>query len=182
MSTKKKIHKEIEIPTGVDVNMDGNFLVIKGEKGEIKRKFAYPNISIEIKDKKIIINAAKDTRKEKRMVNTFAAHIRNMFDGVRKGFVCKLKICFSHFPMNVKLQGNELIIENFLGERNPRRAKIIEGVDVKVKGNEICVEGIDIEKVGQTAANIERATRIRGLDRRVFQDGIYIVEKAKVNE
>ena len=49
---------------------------------------------------------------------------------------------------------------------------------MKVKGQEIIVEGIDKEATGQTAANIEQATRITKWDRRVFQDGIYIVEKA----
>jgi large subunit ribosomal protein L6 len=183
MSTKnKKILKEIDIPEDVEVEMKNSELIIRGKKGELKRKFSYPNVFIKIENKKILINSTKNSRREKRIVNTFIAHIKNMINGVQKGFVCKLKICFSHFPMNVKMQGNEVLIENFLGERNPRKAKIIEGVNVTVKGNEIIVEGTDIEKVGQTAVNIESATRIKGLDRRVFQDGIYIVEKASLNE
>ena len=58
----------------------------------------------------------------------------------------------------------------------------MESSDVKVEVKnkvDVIVTGADIEKVGQTAANIERACRIRKRDRRVFQDGIYIVAKAE---
>jgi len=86
---------------------------------------------------------------------------------------------FSHFPISVKVDNKEgkVIISNFLGEKAPRVARILEGVNVSVKGNDVIVEGIDIEKVGQTAANIESACKVQGLDRRVFLDGIYIYEK-----
>jgi len=79
--------------------------------------------------------------------------------------------------MSVKVDGNQVVIENFLGERYPRRAKILESVNVEIKGQDVIVKGFDKEKVSQTAANIEQATRIKGLDPRVFQDGIYITEK-----
>lgn len=112
------------------------------------------------------------------MVGTIRAHINNMIKGVTEGFTYKLKIRYAHFPMKVSVKGNEVIIENFLGEKHPRRARIMEGVTVKISGEDVIVTGIDKEKVGQTAANIEQATRIKGRDPRVFQDGIYIVEKA----
>ncbi len=113
------------------------------------------------------------------IARTFKAHIANMLKGVTEGFTYKLKVVYSHFPMTIKVQGDEVVIENFLGEKNPRRARILPGVNVKVMGGqEIIVEGIDKEAVGQTAANIEQATRITKWDRRVFQDGVYIVEKA----
>ncbi|PKP59023.1 MAG: 50S ribosomal protein L6 [Candidatus Altiarchaeales archaeon HGW-Altiarchaeales-2] len=91
--------------------------------------------------------------------------------------IYKLKLVFSHFPVSLESKGSELVIKNFLGEKAPRKAKILDGVDVKVKGKDLTVEGVDIEKVSQTAANIERAGKILHKDRRVFQDGIYIVEK-----
>ncbi|MEM2816736.1 MAG: 50S ribosomal protein L6, partial [Candidatus Bathyarchaeia archaeon] len=105
------------------------------------------------------------------------AHINNMIIGVRKGFTYKLKIVFSHFPISVKVQGKTVIIENFTGERNPRRAKIIGDVKVKVAGDDILIQGINIEDVSQTAANIEQATKIRKKDPRVFLDGIYVYER-----
>jgi large subunit ribosomal protein L6 len=64
-----------------------------------------------------------------------------------------------------------------LGEKIPRYANIISGVEINVKGQEITITSHDIEAAGQTAANIEKATKVRNRDRRIFQDGIYIVEK-----
>ena len=103
--------------------------------------------------------------------------IRNMIEGVKEGFRYKLKIVYSHFPISVKVQGDKVIIENFLGEKAPRIAKIVGNTKVRVEKQDIIVEGPDIEEVGQTAANIEQATKIKGFDRRVFVDGIYIYEK-----
>lgn len=113
------------------------------------------------------------------MTGTIAAHIRNMIKGVTKGYTYRLKIVYAHFPMKVTVKGDTVVIENFLGERAPRYAKILPGVKVEVKGEEVIVSGIDKEKVGQTAANIELATRVRGFDIRKFQDGIYIVSKGE---
>ena len=106
-----------------------------------------------------------------------AAHIKNMITGVTKGFTYKLKIVFTHFPVQVTVEGDKVVIRNFLGERAPRVAKIMPGVKVEVTKEDVIVKGIDIEAVGQTAANIEQATRIKEKDLRVFLDGIYIYEK-----
>ena len=105
------------------------------------------------------------------MVGTIRSHISNMIYGVDHGFTYKMKIVYAHFPMTVKVQGKIVTIDNFLGERSPRKAKII-GDDVKVT-----ITGINKEHVGQTMANIEQATKIKGRDPRIFQDGIYLVDK-----
>ncbi len=170
---------ELEIPQGVEVKYSDKILSVKGPKGEVSRKLFYPGVSIEVKDGKVIISGNKQNRKLKRMVNTFKAHVRNMFQGVQEGFTAELRVVYSHFPITVKVEGNEVKITNFMGESQPRIAKILEGVSVTVKGKDIIVEGIDIEKVGQTAANIERATKVTGIDRRKFQDGIFIVKKPR---
>ena len=102
-----------------------------------------------------------------------------MVKGVTDGFTYTLKALYSHFPMTLAVQGNQLIVNNYFGERVPRSANILAGVDVKVQNKtEIVVSGIDKEAVGQTAANIERSTTVKKRDRRVFQDGIYLIEKA----
>ncbi|BAD85714.1 LSU ribosomal protein L6P [Thermococcus kodakarensis KOD1] len=172
------IREEIEIPEGVEVTVEGNTVKVKGPKGELQRELKYPGVQIFTEDGKVVIYKEFPRKKDVAIVRTFKAHINNMIKGVTEGFKYRLKVVYSHFPMTVKVQGDEVVIENFLGEKNPRRAKILPGVTVKVKGSEIEVEGIDKEAVGQTAANIEQATRITKWDRRVFQDGIYIVEKA----
>jgi large subunit ribosomal protein L6 len=100
-----------------------------------------------------------------------------MIIGVTKGYQYKLKIVFSHFPISVKLQDKSVLIENFTGERRPRRIKLIGSVKVKIEPDDIIVEGANLEEVSQTAANIEQATRVRNKDPRVFLDGIYVYER-----
>ena len=117
------------------------------------------------------------------MVGTFYAHVRNMIRGVTEGYTYQLKVVFNHFPMKVAVKGDKVQVDNYMGGHAPRFADIIPGVTVKVNGADVTVTGIDIEKVGQTAANLERATSRGGFDKRVFQDGIYIVHKShKVKE
>jgi large subunit ribosomal protein L6 len=101
-----------------------------------------------------------------------------MMKGVTEGFEYRMKIVYSHFPIKTKLQDNEVVIENFLGEKQPRKAKILGGTTVKISGDQIILNGIDLEAVSQSAANIERATIIKNFDPRIFQDGIYVIEKS----
>jgi len=100
-----------------------------------------------------------------------------MIKSTTDGVVYKMKIVYSHFPMNVKVQGDKFVIDNFLGEKFPRKAAILKNVTVEVKGQDITLKGIDKDTVSQTAANIEQITRVINRDLRVFQDGIYITEK-----
>ncbi|CAD5243596.1 50S ribosomal protein L6 [Thermococcus camini] len=172
------VREEVEIPEGVEVTVEGNTVKVKGPKGELERELKYPGVQIFTEDGKVVVFKEFPRKRDIAIARTFKAHIANMIKGVTEGFTYKLKIVYSHFPMTVKVQGDEVVIENFLGEKNPRRAKILPGVTVRVSGQEVIVEGIDREAVGQTAANIEQATKITKWDRRVFQDGIYIVEKA----
>lgn len=172
----KEIKKTIEIPDEVNISVD-DFVAVKGPKGEIKKRFAHPELSIFSEHKKIRIEGKGVEKKTKRIVNSIAAHIKNMIRGVLSGYEYKLKICSGHFPINVSIMGNVLVIKNFLGEKYPRVMRIKEGVEVNVVKDEITVSGIDKEIVGQVAADIEQLTRISNRDRRVFQDGIYIVSK-----
>jgi len=174
----KMFVKEYKIPEGVEVRVEGNKVKVKGPKGELEKEFKFPSeISISVENNKVKVKSKIDKRKYKALAGTIAAHIRNMMIGVTRGFVYKLKIVYSHFPMNVSVEEGKVMIRNFLGERTARVAKIVGNTQVKIEGNDIIVSGIDIEEVGQTASNIEQATRIVGRDRRVFTDGIYIIEK-----
>jgi len=169
--------REVEIPEGVKVEIEKGRVVVEGPRGKLERNLYHPKINIEKIDNKVVVKCEFARRKEKALVGTFAAHIKNMIKGVTEGFVYKMKIVYSHFPMKVSVKGNEVIIENFLGEKAPRKAKIFGNVKVTVKGDEVTIEGINREEVGQTAANIEFATKVKDRDVRVFQDGIYIVSK-----
>ncbi|MBC7128765.1 MAG: 50S ribosomal protein L6 [Thermoplasmatales archaeon] len=173
----QSIKKEIDIPDSVSVDVKDGKVIVEGAKGKIERVFFHPKISIEKKDNKIHLTCEEAKVKERAIIGSYEAHIRNMIKGVTEGFTYKMKIVYSHFPIKVSVKGNEVIIENFLGEKFPRKTKIFGNVKVSVKGDEITLEGINIEEVGQTAANIESATRVKDKDIRVFQDGIYIVKK-----
>jgi large subunit ribosomal protein L6 len=175
---KKKFFKEIEIPEGVEVEIKGKQITIKGEKGELSKEFKMNNLVFEKKDKKIVLGNEKATKKEKKMTNTIIAHIKNMLKGVQNKHEYLLKVCNSHFPMTVEIKGNTAIIKNFLGEKIPRECKIPEGVEVKVNKDVIVITSLDKELAGQAAANFEKTTKIRLKDRRIFQDGIYITNKA----
>ncbi|MEM5804382.1 MAG: 50S ribosomal protein L6 [Candidatus Aenigmatarchaeota archaeon] len=175
------MQKEVKIPEGVEVDLRGFEVKVKGKLGEMKRNFKSPifskSVKIESGDGKIIVSTDDPRRRVKSEVGCIAAHIANMMKGVTKAWEYKLKIAFVHFPMTVKVVGNEVHITNFLGEKFARKAKILDGVKVEIKGEEIIITSPDLEKAGQTAANIEQATRISARDRRVFQDGCFLTER-----
>ncbi|MCE4608494.1 MAG: 50S ribosomal protein L6 [Caldisphaeraceae archaeon] len=172
------VMKQIEIPSDVDVSIQGKKVRVKGKNGELEKDFSdAKGITIKLEQNKVIVETFFANSKKKAMAGTIIAHIRNMIMGVTKGYRYKLKIIYSHYPISVKVDKDKLIISNFIGERSNRVAKILPSVNLKVQGNDIIVEGIDIEKVGQTAANIESATKITEFDRRKFMDGIYIYKR-----
>ena len=177
------IEINITIPEDVTVTVDGKKVKVEGPKGTIERVLWHPSLHIQTEQKDdvnmIILKSDSPRKAVKAISGTFASHIRNMITGVADGFFYKLKAVHAHFPMQVALtkDGTAVSVSNFLGERRPRIAKVREGVKVEIKGDEVVVSGIDKEAVGQTAANIEQTTRIRGYDPKVFQDGIYPVDK-----
>ena len=172
-----EISKTIQVPENVDVSLDGKKINVKGTKGSLTRDFSFATIEIEGEGKNIRIWAKWPRKKEAALVGTIYSHINNMITGVTKGYQYKLKIVFSHFPITVKVQGKFVLIENFTGERRARRIKILGDTKVKVEPDDIVVEGLNLEEVSQTAANIEQATRVRGKDPRVFLDGLYVYER-----
>ncbi len=167
----------VEIPEGVEGILEGRIITIKGEKGELKRDFSHTPIRIRMEGRTVTVQASWPRKKEAALVGTVRSHIQNMIKGVTQGFTYKLKIVFSHFPITVEIKEKMLTIKNFTGERNPRKAKVMGDAKVTVEGDDIIVQGINLEDVSQTAANIQNATRIRRKDPRVFLDGIYVYEK-----
>ncbi len=169
--------KTVEIPENVNVGIDRRIITVTGEKGEISRDFSHTPISIHLEGKTITVQVNWPRKRETAIVGTVCSHIQNMITGVTKGFTYKLKIVFSHFPISVKVREKTVLIENFTGERSPRIAKTIGDTKVIVKHEDVIVQGINIEHVSQTAANIEKATKIKRKDPRVFLDGIYVYER-----
>lgn len=174
---KKILFEEIEIPSGVEVKIDRNQVEVKGKQGTVKKSFDLNGVEMKVEGKKIIIGSARTTRTEKKMIYTIVAHINNMIKGAEEGYEYTMKMCFNHFPMTVDLTPKLATIKNFLGEKIARKAKIVEGVTVKINKDVVTITSVDKEAAGQTAANFETATKIRNRDRRVFQDGIFITNK-----
>lgn len=175
---KDNLHEEIEIPGDITANIEDDVLIIKKDDKEIRRKLI-ALIDVKIKENKIVLKAERNRKIEKRLFGTFRAHINNMIKGLNEDFVYKLKIANVHFPMNVSYNDNnqELIIKNFLGEKKDRIIKLSDRVDVKVDNEDIIVTSYDIEKAGDAATKIEKGAKVRNKDRRIFQDGIFLISK-----
>lgn len=183
MSTKEKTKKtifmeEINIPENLEIDISGSLIKIKSSQGSNERRFVNPKIKIKKENNKVILSSSSHTKKEKRILKTYKAHINNLINGVVNPYIYTLKICSGHFPMNVSVSNDKIIIKNFFAEKIPREAKILPNVDVKISGDIITVKSVDKEAAGQTASNIEQACRITDKDRRIFMDGIYITSKS----
>ncbi len=88
-----------------------------------------------------------------------------------------MKLVYSHFPVKLKVEAGALLIDNFLGEKSPRKVAIPANLKVVIDQSVLTVTGPDKEIVGRLCGRIEQATRVSGYDKRVFQDGIYITRK-----
>lgn len=176
MLIEKLVHS-LEIPEGVTVDSSTSNVKVSGPRGELSRVFEHSAIKFELNGNALNIIGHNLRKKEKALIGTWKAHLNNMMSGVNIGFLYEMKIVFAHFPMKVAVKGNIVTIDNFLGEKSTRKSAIAGDVKVNVKGDAVTIEGNNIEDVGQTAGNLEKATIVKGRDTRVFQDGIYIVSK-----
>ena len=172
-----EVSRIIQVPEGVAINLEGKKVTVKGAKGTLERDFSFIPISINADGNTVRVWAEWPRKKEAALVGTIHSHIQNMISGVQKGFTYKIKIVFSHFPISVKVQGKTVLIENFTGERRARKAKIIGDVKVKVEAEDVVVQGLNLEDVSQTAANIEQGTKVKRKDPRIFLDGLYVFER-----
>ena len=181
MFTKKmadaKMTETLELPQGVTLTFAKGIFTVKGPKGEVKKPINNRKIDVETKANEVTLIAKSTGKQEKKLLYTTLAHVKNLVKGVTEGFHYKLKICSGHFPMSVNYKNKTLEIKNFIGEAVPRRYLVKYDVEVKINGDLIEVDGINIEETGQVAANIEKLTKRPGFDKRIFQDGIYLIEK-----
>jgi len=181
MSTEHAGNVEtVDVPKGVTFTVRDRRLVAKGPLGTVER--AFPSDALELASKDghvtLTLRLPAHRKRSQALLRTWAAHVRNLSGSLTHGVEARLKIVAAHFPMKVQVKENHLLIENFLGEKHPRSSDLLPGTSAKVEGDFVILSGYDVEQVGQSAANIERASRIRDYDPRVFQDGIYLVERA----
>ena len=167
----------IQLPDDVSATVDHLDLTVEGPDGSVSRRLWFPDVDVSVDDDEVVISTDVEDAKTTATVGTFESHVRNMIHGVTDGWEYKMEVHYAHFPMQVAVEGDEVVIENFLGEKADRRTPIRGDTEVQVDGEEVTLTGTDKEAVGQTAADIEQLTKVNDKDTRVFQDGVYIVEK-----
>jgi large subunit ribosomal protein L6 len=175
----KELKEKVQILEKAQLTIEAGMVTAKGPKGEVQRRINLAGIDTKTEGNTLWLTIRDANKRDKTRLGTTASHIRNMLNGVVNPHVYRLKICSGHFPMTAAVSGSNFVIKNFLGEKVPRTMELKKGATVKVEGSEVVVESPDIEIAGQVAADIEQLTRITKRDGRIFQDGIYIVKKAK---
>ena len=193
----KLLHNQelVVIPEGVTIEVNKKQIKVTGPRGTLERVFNHPKVDIYPdtavvkkegpKEKVIKIDMWYGTRRDTAVVRTIATHIKNMIVGVTKGYQYKMRVVYAHFPVTLVIpnDGKSIQVQNFLGEKRTRDIKMYEGVTIKKLGkDEICLEGNDLEKVSQSAANIHQANLVRNKDIRQFLDGVYVSEKGLIEE
>lgn len=177
MSTEAVQQTAIEMPSGVTAALQGRMLSVKGKLGEARKNFDKINVNISVDGNKVVVSPFSVKKRDNVIINTVTSIINNMVTGVTKGYTYRLKVVYAHFPITVRTKGSQVLVENFVGERSPRVSQIVGECKVSVEGDDIVVKGVSLEDVGQTAANVELATKIKRKDQRIFLDGVYIYHK-----
>ncbi|HTT15076.1 MAG TPA: 50S ribosomal protein L6 [Thermoplasmata archaeon] len=185
MSTEPDRSREIvPLPKGVSFAVAHGVLTARGPLGSVSRPFPQDALTLASAGDSVSLTLTipPHRKRAQSLLKTWAAHLRNLAGGLTLGVEARMKVVAAHFPMKVQVKGEELVIENFLGEKYPRTTRLVPGTKAAVDGEFVVLSGHDVEQVGQSAANIERVTKIRDYDPRVFQDGIYLIERAHLKE
>ncbi len=176
--SKKDYSFEIEVPTEIRASIINNLVLMKKDGKETK-KIMNKLVKLNLEGNKMKVNIKNAGRREKREFGTVKSHLKNMIEGLMHGYEYELEICIVHFPMTVTFDKakKEFIIKNLLGEKAPRIIGVGGDVEVEIKAPMIKIKSHDLEAAGQTAANLEKISKIRNRDRNKFQDGIFITKK-----
>lgn len=174
--------EEIVVPQDVTFELNGNFVKVVGKEGTVEKEFKSKVVNIKKEGNKIILETQNNRRKVLAVLNTVKSIINNMISGVNKKYKYILRGVYSHFPMTLSVKGKTFVINNYLGEKSPRVVKIPDDVEVTVKGKEVFVVSVDKEKAGIIAGLIENSAKVQKKDRRIFQDGVYIIAKGVQDE
>lgn len=169
---------EVELPEGFEATYQDGSLEVSDGDDTVEKKMQHALIDVETNGS-VVFSTDSKKKNIRSIVKTYKSHTENLIEGLQKEHVYNLKGVYAHFPMTIKTQNDQLVVENFMGERNPRKADIMEGVQVSVNEEEVEVRGNDKDKVSQTAARIEQLSDKGNRDPRTFQDGIYITEAKK---
>jgi len=141
----------IAIPEKVEISISNSEVKVKGPKGELKRPLL-PGIKIEQEGSTLKVLRKNDNRKIKALHGLMRQLIANMVKGVTEGF--KKILVIEGLGYRAEIKNKKLVLS--LGFSHPVEYEPPNDIKLTVDGNKIVVEGIDKEKVGQTAAIIRR--------------------------
>jgi len=145
-------NKPVDLPDGVDVNVDGSVVTVKGSKGELARTF-HERIGFDLNEGVVNVTRPDDERESKALHGLSRALLANMVMGVSDGFRKELEIHGVGYRATMKGSDIELLV----GFSHPVVVEAPEGITFEVpEQTRIVVTGIDKEQVGQTAANIRK--------------------------
>ena len=178
MSTKQ-FQETIDIPEGINITVNKHMMGFQGPLGKTFKSFRKIPVNVEVADGKVTLKALGTRKRDYSILHTARSLIRNICEGLTEGYTIKMKVVYAHFPITVKVDGKTILIENFQGERAPRKTFVVGNTKVIPKGEDVVLTGEVWTDVTQTAANIELKTKVKNKDHRVFLDGIYIYEKKK---
>jgi large subunit ribosomal protein L6 len=142
----------IQIPSGVDVKIDGQDVTVKGPKGELSLTVANP-IEVKIEEGQVLVTRPDDERNSRSLHGLTRTLINNQIIGVTEGYTKGLEIVGTGY--RVAQKGNS--VEFALGFSHPVTVEPPAGISFAVEGNtKLTVSGIDKQAVGEVAANIRK--------------------------
>ncbi|UAK40140.1 50S ribosomal protein L6 [Gordonia bronchialis] len=145
----------IEIPSGVDVTVDGQNVKVKGPKGELALTVSEP-ITVAKEDNSIVVTRPNDERRSRALHGLSRSLINNLVVGVTQGYTTKMEI----FGVGYRVQAKGRDLEFALGYSHPVPIEAPEGISFAVESpTKFSVSGIDKQQVGQISANIRRLRR-----------------------
>ena len=144
-------NRVLTIPAGVEVNVDGNKVTVKGPKGTLEYVFRNSNVSVMVEDGKVSVTRKDDSKVSKQLHGTTNSNINNMLIGVSEGFKKELEIRGIGYRAN--MSGDAVILH--IGYSHDITISPVPGSKISfTSATEIVVEGISKQAVGETAARI----------------------------
>jgi len=144
----------IDIPSGVNVVLDGNKVSVKGKLGELYQELG-DQVILSVEEKRLVLTRKSDDKPGRSQHGLYRSLLNNMVKGVSEGFEKSLNIIGVGYRASKK--GDDL--EILIGYSNPVTVKAIEGISFDLPNqNLIVVKGIDKQKVGEVA-NMIRSIR-----------------------
>ncbi|MES1910734.1 MAG: hypothetical protein MHM6MM_003272 [Cercozoa sp. M6MM] len=177
--------KTLDVPKGVKVSVKTRKVTVEGPRGQIVVDLSHANAKIGMLNngKKVRVQVFNAKKKQAAMVRTCISHINNAITGVTQGWIKKMKILYSHFPITVVIEDGEVQVRNFVGDKRVRSVHVPEGTTVELVGkDEVHVYGNTLNDVAQCAHGIQQVCRVRNKDIRMFLDGIYVFESGTIEK